>query len=313
MPLCRIGTRGSLLALTQTEMVRSALAKRWPDWEFELVVMKTTGDLDQKTPLSQMGGLGVFVKELEIALMEGRIDLAVHSLKDVPHTMPESLEIVSYFNREDVRDVLISSHGSLEQLPQGALIGTGSPRRIAQLRTLRPDLQFTELRGNIDTRIARAQGGDLDGIILAAAGLNRLSKSDVISQAFEPSQMLPAIAQGIVALEGRKDDAQMAELARGVEQAHARTAAELERGLMVRLGGGCKVPMAALAQSCGDEWELEVFLCSPDLQKSLRLKEKGSGEDLVEKLALLVEAKGLELGIPMPKDLPEHFLLQDRE
>lgn len=313
MPVCRIGTRGSLLALTQTNMVRDALARRWPDWEFELVVMKTTGDLDQKTPLAQMGGLGVFVKELEIALMENRIDLAVHSLKDVPHTMPESLDIVAYYNREDMRDVLISRHGTLADLPQGATVGTGSPRRIAQLRALRPDLQFTELRGNIDTRIAKAQDGSLDGIILAAAGLNRLDKSSVVSQYFEPEQMLPAIAQGIVALEGRKDDAEMIQIARGVEQELARTAALLERGLMVQLGGGCKVPMAALARPVQGEWNLELFLCSPDMDKSMRLSVQGPGENLVEQMVHMAKAEGQRQGIPMPSELPEHFLLRDRE
>lgn len=313
MPICRIGTRGSLLALTQTNMVKDALERRWPEWQFELVILKTTGDLDQKTPLAQMGGLGVFVKELEIALMENRIDLAVHSLKDVPHTMPQELDLVAYFNREDPRDVLVSKHGSWTQLPIGAQIGTGSPRRIAQLRALRPDLNFQELRGNIDTRIARTLDGDLDGIILAAAGLNRLGKGDVISHYFSPQELLPAIAQGIVALEGRKDDPTMKTLAQGVETEFARIAAELERGLMVRLGGGCKVPMAAYARPVEEQWELTAFLSSPDQQKSLRLSGLGNGDDLVESLAQQIEQKGQELGIPMPKDLPEHFLLRDRD
>jgi len=243
----RAGTRKSLLAWTQSGQALEVLASVAPTVAFERERIETRGDKDQHTPLATLPGTGLFVKELEAALVRGEIDLAIHSLKDVPYEIAEGCELF-YLEREDPRDALITPHASLEALPQGALVGTGSPRRIAQLRAARPDLRFMDLRGNLDTRLKRLDNDEYDAIVLACAGLSRLGWNDKIRQRLDPDICLPAFGQGILALEcltGRRDVVAILEKACDPD---AKLAAETERELMRALGGGCKTALAALAE-----------------------------------------------------------------
>ena len=247
MTTLRAGTRKSLLAWTQSGQALEVLASVAPGVAFERVRIETRGDKDQHTPLATLPGTGLFVKELEAALVRGEIDLAIHSLKDVPYEIAEGCELF-YLQREDPRDALITPHASLEALPQGALVGTGSPRRIAQLRAARPDLRFMDLRGNLDTRLKRLDNDEYDAIVLACAGLSRLGWNDKIRQRLDPGTCLPAFGQGILALEclaARRDVVAILEKACDPD---AKLAAETERELMRALGGGCKTALAALAE-----------------------------------------------------------------
>ncbi len=219
-----------------------------PGLSVSLKQIKTTGDKILDTPLATIGGKGLFVKEIEDALLRGEIDLAVHSMKDVPTRLPEGLEILSIPEREDPRDALISRDGvTLDRLAAGARIGTSSLRRQAQLLHARPDLSIQMLRGNLDTRLRKLEAGEYDGIILAAAGLCRLGWADRVTEYLSPDVCLPAIGQGALALEGRADDAFVRELARRMEHRPTRIAVTAERALLERLEGGCQVPIAAHA------------------------------------------------------------------
>ncbi len=247
MTTLRAGTRGSQLAWTQSGQALEALATANLGTTFERVRIETHGDKDQHTPLATLPGTGLFVKELEAALLRDEIDLAIHSLKDVPYEVAPGCSLF-YLVREDPRDALITPHTSLEALPEGARVGTGSPRRIAQLRAVRPDLRFADLRGNLDTRLRRLDAGEYDAIVLACAGLSRLGWSDRIRQRLDPATCLPAFGQGILALECRADRPDVAALLAKAEDPDARAAAEAERELMRALGGGCKTALAALAE-----------------------------------------------------------------
>ena len=313
MTKIRVGTRGSLLARTQTGMVVNSLREANPEIEFELVIVKTTGDKDQNTSLAQFGFQGVFIKELEEALFNKEIDLAVHSLKDVPHAIPSIMQIASYIKREDVRDVLISKdNAKLEELPLGAVVGTGSPRRQLQLRKIRPDFVFKELRGNIDSRIKKVESGEYDAVILAAAGLHRISYHDRISHYIEIDQMVPAIAQGIIAIETRRSDQRSIQIAQSIQDANALVEASAERTWMVRIGGGCKAPMAALAQVQGDQLKFEAILGDLGSDKMISVKKTDSlheSQTWLEELALEMEQKAKGVGIPLPSELPDHALI----
>ena len=243
-----IGTRGSKLALWQAGWVHARLRQLEPGLSVSLKQIKTTGDKILDTPLATIGGKGLFVKEIEDALLRGEIDLAVHSMKDVPTRLPEGLEILSIPEREDPRDALISRDGvTLDRLAAGARIGTSSLRRQAQLLHVRPDLSIQMLRGNLDTRLHKLEAGEYDGIILAAAGLCRLGWADRVTEYLSPDVCLPAIGQGALALEGRADDAFVRELAGRMEHRPTRIAVTAERALLERLEGGCQVPIAAHA------------------------------------------------------------------
>jgi len=243
-----IGTRGSKLALWQAGWVHARLLELEPGLSVSLKQIKTTGDKILDTPLATIGGKGLFVKEIEDALLRGEIDLAVHSMKDVPTRLPEGLEILSVPEREDPRDALISRGGAtLDRMAAGARIGTSSLRRQAQLLNVRPDLSIQMLRGNLDTRLRKLEAGEYDGIILAAAGLCRLGWADRVTEYLSPDVCLPAIGQGALALEGRADDAFVRELARRMEHRPTRIAVTAERALLERLEGGCQVPIAAYA------------------------------------------------------------------
>ena len=260
----RIGTRGSMLAKWQAEYVRKRLFAV-AGVEAEIVVIKTSGDKFANAPLTQIGGKGIFVKELEDALMEESIDIAVHSVKDIPTEIPPRLSFPAVFPREDVRDCLISASGAtLANLRQGARIGTGSLRRQSQLRHLRPDLDVRDLRGNVDTRLRKAQSGEYDAILLAKAGLDRLGWSDRITETFAPDVFLPAVGQGAIAAECRVSDTEASDVLSKLDDAESRTAIIAERALLSALQGGCQVPLGAWARTERGEFILEACVCSVD-------------------------------------------------
>jgi hydroxymethylbilane synthase len=243
-----IATRGSQLALAQARWVAGRLAELSPGLVVELNIIKTTGDKILDVPLAQVGGKGLFVKEIEDALLAGQAGLAVHSMKDVPSDLPPGLLLAAVSSREDVRDVLVTRRGlGLETVPQGGRVGTSSLRRQAQLLALRPDLVMVPLRGNVETRLRKLESDNLDAVVLAAAGLNRLGLKEVKAFALEPSLMLPAVGQGALGLECREDDAALRALILGLNHPPTAQAVAAERGFLARLEGGCQVPIAGHA------------------------------------------------------------------
>lgn len=263
--LLRIGTRGSQLALTQSGLIKKALEALWPGLRVELTIIKTTGDRIQDVPLAKVGGKGLFVKEIEDALLAETVDLAVHSMKDVPAELPPGLEIGVVPEREDPRDVLVSRHGaSLADLPENAVVGSSSLRRAAQIRHLRPDLRVEMLRGNLDTRLKKLEGGQYDAIILAAAGLHRMGWRDRITAYFDPATFVPAIGQGALGLELRTNDATTRRLAAPLHHVETAVAVEAERAFLQTLEGGCQVPIGGHATVSGDEVRLSGLVASLD-------------------------------------------------
>ncbi len=245
----RIGTRGSALALSQTQGIADRIGERHPDLRVAIVPIKTTGDKMQDVSLAKIGGKGVFIKEIEEALLRGEVDLAVHSLKDVPSEIPGGLEIGIVPEREDPRDVLVSRDGrQIEELPRGARIGTGSLRRTVQLKHRIPGIEIVPIRGNIGTRIGKIETEGLDGVILAAAGLKRLGWIDRVSQFLPEDLMIPAIGQGALALELRKGDGETREMLLFLQHEPSYRAAEAERAFLKVFGGGCQLPIAAHAR-----------------------------------------------------------------
>ncbi len=246
MDLVKIATRSSKLAMAQSKKVAERLKLQYPQIEFKLVELVTRGDKDQITPISQFSGSGVFVKELERAILDGHAHMAVHSLKDVPAEETDGLSLVSFPQREDARDVLVSRNGiSWRDLPKGAIVGTSSPGRLAQLKRLRPDLQFKEIRGNVDTRIKKVKEGRYDATILAAAGLNRLGIPFSEASVFQLREMVPSPGQGALALQCRSDDETMAQMLRKINHIPTEIAVWQERQFMKRMDGGCRHPLAA--------------------------------------------------------------------
>jgi hydroxymethylbilane synthase len=259
-----IGTRGSRLALRQVELVSQMLRAASPDVAIDVREIKTEGDRSN-APLSEIGGAGVFTKAIEDALLAGTVDIAVHSLKDLPPELPAGLTIAAVPERGDVRDVLVTRGGvSLDALPPGARIGTGSGRRAVQLRTLRPDLETAEIRGNVDTRIRKVQSGEYDGAVLAMAGLERLGLTEHIAQVFETEQMTPAVGQAALAVEVRADDDEAIALVRTIEHWQTRAAVEAERGYLRRLGAGCRLPVGAYAWIDGESLFVQGMLATDD-------------------------------------------------
>lgn len=276
MKALRIGTRGSALALWQARSIAEALREA-TGIEPEIVVIKTSGDKFQQVSFSQIGTKGVFIKELEDALLEERIDLAVHSMKDVPTEMPEGLMIAAIGKREDVRDALLSSSGAtLASLPQGAHVGTSSLRRQSQLLYARRDLRLLELRGNVDTRIEKLKRGDYDAIVLAKAGLDRLGLSGNISQVLPHDVSLPAAGQGAIGIEARAGDAETMRVLAGLEDAETRSAVTAERCALAGLGGGCQVPIGAWGRIENGKLLLDVVVLSPDGTQRMWEKDSGS-------------------------------------
>lgn len=266
-----IGTRGSRLALWQAEWVQARLQELAPETVVTLRTIRTSGDKVLDVPLAKIGGKGLFVKEIEEALLAGEIDCAVHSMKDVPAVLPEGLEIVCIPAREDPRDVLISRDARLlEQLPKGARVGTSSLRRQAQLLHYRPDLHMQTLRGNLDTRLRKLKVGEYDAIVLAAAGLRRMGWAGEVTEYLAPAVSLPAIGQGALGLEARRDDRVVRELAGCLDHPPTRAAVIAERAFLERLEGGCQVPIAAHATIGGAGLTLEGLVASVDGRRLIR-------------------------------------------
>lgn len=288
----RLGTRGSALALWQTHWTLSLLREAAPELEFEPVVIKTTGDQRQDIPLPAVGAQGMFVKELELALEDGTIDMAVHSSKDLPSVLHPGLVLGAFLPREDVHDAFISlKWKSLSELPDGARIGTGSFRRQSQLKAYNPTWSFSEIRGNLDTRLKKLESEDLDAIILAAAGLKRLGWGDRITQTLPLAVCLPAVGQGAVGLEIREGDARMQELIAKVDHAPTRATVLAERAFLRRVQGGCQAPVGAHATLQGDQIVLEAMVAAMDGSQVLRRAMEGP------------MAKPEELGLALAEEL----------
>ncbi|MBE4582562.1 hydroxymethylbilane synthase [Vibrio navarrensis] len=284
----RIATRKSPLALWQAYYVKEALQQTHPGLEVELVTMVTKGDVILDTPLAKVGGKGLFVKELEVAMLEGRADLAVHSMKDVPVDFPPGLGLVTICEREDPRDAFVSNHyENIEQLPQGAVVGTCSLRRQCQLKAYRPDLVIKELRGNVGTRLSKLDAGEYDAIILAAAGLKRLELQERIRSFIEPEQSLPAVGQGAVGIECRTDDERMLELLAPLNHIETADRVKCERAMNLTLQGGCQVPIGSYALLEGDQIWLRALVGEPDGSHIVRGEIRGPRTD--------AEALGVQL------------------
>ncbi|MBE9536261.1 MAG: hydroxymethylbilane synthase [Proteobacteria bacterium] len=299
-----IATRGSMLALWQANHIKDCIEKEHPGISVELLKIKTTGDIIQDVPLAQVGGKGLFVKEIEEALLDGRADLAVHSLKDVPTELPDGLGLALITERQDARDALISQgNKSLMDLPHGAKIGSSSLRRQCQLLKVRPDLDIISLRGNLDTRLKKVEETkEFDAIILAAAGLNRLGWEKRISECIEPEIMLPAIAQGALGIETRNDDKETNGLIAFLNHPESAATVTAERALLKHLEGGCQVPIAAYGELDEDSLRLRGLVGSIDgktlitgelngttataealgIELAEQLLDKGAGEILEE-------------------------------
>jgi hydroxymethylbilane synthase len=276
----RIATRKSALALWQANFIKAELEQAHPGLRVELVPLMTTGDKILDVPLAKVGGKGLFTKEIEQALIENRADLAVHSMKDVPTQRAPGLMLAGTGVREDVRDALVSPRvKSVDKLPKGARVGTSSLRRQAQLLSLRPDLQIVSIRGNVQTRMNKIKELNLEGVILAAAGLRRLGFADRITQYIPPSVSLPAIAQGALALEIRADDALTLERIAIFHHEPTQIAITAERAFLARLEGGCQVPIAGLAQVDGDRVAMEGLVGSVDGKVLIRDRAEGPAAD----------------------------------
>jgi hydroxymethylbilane synthase len=292
----RIATRKSPLALWQAEHVAALLRRSHAGLEVELVPLSTKGDRIQDRSLAAIGGKGLFIKELEVALEEHRADIAVHSMKDVPGDLPDGLLIAAVLPRADPRDALLAANAKrLEDLPQGARVGTSSLRRQAQLLAARPDLKIEALRGNVDTRVRRLDNGEVEAIILACAGLIRLGWESRITARLEPSACLPAVGQGIIGIECRNDDANTRSLLQVLNDAPTRTAMDAERAFAGRLGGSCQSPIAAYARLEQNRLTLDGLVAEPDGSRLLRDSITGGAENprrLGEQLADRVLAAG---------------------
>lgn len=290
--IIRIATRQSPLALWQAHYVRDLLCARWPALQVELVPMVTRGDVLLDTPLAKVGGKGLFVKELELALLENRADIAVHSMKDVPVAFPDGLGLVTICEREDPRDAFVSPRfAGLDDLPPGSVVGTSSLRRQCQLRALRPDLQIRDLRGNVGTRLAKLDNGDYDAIILAVAGLKRLGLEERIRSALAPEQSLPAVGQGAVGIECRLDDQRIQALLAPLNHDDTAVRVTAERAMNTRLEGGCQVPIGSYAVLEGDNLWLRALVGRPDGSLILHGERRGPA------------AQAAELGVSLAEEL----------
>ena len=288
----RIGTRGSMLAVAQSRWVKARLEAKYPGIKCELVKIKTTGDKILDSPLSSIGGKGLFVKEIEDALLRKRVDLAVHSMKDVPSGLPEELMLSGYPEREDPHDALVSARSrTLERLPQHSRVGTSSLRRGAQLLRMRPDLDLQPLRGNIDTRIKKLESGEVEAIILAAAGLKRLGLESSITHIIPPEKMLPAVGQGALGLEVRRGDKETRHLLQFMNHEPTEVTIRAERAFLKELGGGCQVPIAGFARLHTNGIHIEGMVAEPD--GSMLIRDKMAGD----------KSRAEEIGVTLAKRL----------
>lgn len=291
-----IGTRASALALWQAHWVKDSLAGKFPRCQIELRHIVTTGDKIQDVPLAKIGGKALFTKEIETALLAGEIDLAVHSMKDMPTVLPEGLMIAAVTERLHPGDALIApAYKSLEKLPSGARIGTSSLRRRAQIRAYRPDLEIVELRGNVDTRIKKLSADQLDGIILAVAGLHRLGLDGHITQKLPLTVCLPAVGQGALAIETRRDDTAVMTMVQRLEHVPARLAITAERAMLDEMEGGCQIPVGVYAWLEGACLHMEGLIADLEGQTCIRESITGpwqTAEALGRKLARILLARG---------------------
>ena len=295
----RLGTRGSPLALAQARLVRAALAHGLSEAAIEIVTIRTSGDRIQDRPLSEAGGKGLFTKEIEEALLAGTIDLAVHSAKDMPTVLPEGLMLAACLPREDVRDAFISRKAaSLRELPQGAVVGTASLRRQAQVKRLRPDVSTVVLRGNVETRLRKLDAGEVDATLLALAGLKRLGLADKATALLDVDEFLPAVGQGAVTIEARVDDARARELLATIDHADTSVALDCERAFLGVLDGSCRTPIAGHAVLNGDALRFRGMILRPDGSEAFETTRSGSRKDAV---ALGADA-GAELKARAPAD-----------
>jgi len=278
----RIGSRGSILARWQAEFVRKQLFQI-AGVEAEIIIIKTSGDKMQQSPLTQIGGKGIFIKELEEALLDESVDLAVHSVKDIPTETPSRLSFPAVCRRDDVRDCLVSNRGTtLANLKQGARVGTSSLRRQAQLRHHRSDLDIRDLRGNVDTRLRKVESGEYDAIVLSKAGLDRLGWSAKITEPIPPDISLPAVGQGAIAIESRVKDQEIADVLGKLDDNETRTAIIAERALLAKLQGGCQVPVGAWARFERGELVMEAVVCSVDGAQYVRQKATAPAEQAAQ-------------------------------
>ena len=300
----RIGTRGSKLALAQAEELRQRLIAAHPllaaQGALEVVIIKTTGDQEQTRLLAEIGGKGLFTKEIDDALLERRIDIAVHSLKDVPTWLPEGLELAAVLPREDARDAFFSSSGKgLAELPKGVRFGTASLRRQAQVLALRPDIEVVPLRGNVETRLRKLTDGEVDATVLAVAGLKRLGAADRIDCVLEPEEMLPAVAQGAIGLQVRGDDAHSKRLVAALDHGPSALRVQAERACLEVLDGSCRTPIAAYAELDGDMIDLRALIASPDGKQVFRTQRQAAATE--------AEALGRDVGAELREQAGEDF------
>jgi hydroxymethylbilane synthase len=294
--ILRIGTRGSKLAIAQSGWVKDQILNRYPDAQVELIRIKTKGDKVLDSPLSQIGGKGLFVKEIEEALLRKKVDLAIHSIKDVPAELPEGLLVRVYPKREDSRDAFVSlKYKNLDELPKGARMGTGSLRRSAQLLALRPDLRIEAIRGNVDTRLKKLDSGDLQAIILAVAGLNRLGLGDRIGSMFSTDEVLPAVGQGALGLEVREDDQDTYEVLRFLNDRATEITVRAERAFLKKLEGGCQVPIAGHGRLNGDALHLQGMVAELDGAKIIQDEISGA-QDQPEEIGVMLAKRLLSAG-----------------
>jgi hydroxymethylbilane synthase len=293
-PLLRIGTRGSPLALAQAEQVRARLvaAHGLASAAIDVCVIRTSGDAIQDRPLAEVGGKGLFTKEIEQALFENKVDLAVHSAKDMETVLPPGLVVTAFLEREDVRDAFISRRvTSLSDLPRGAIVGTASLRRQAIVRRLRPDLQVVSLRGNVQTRLRKLDAGEVDATLLALAGLKRLGLTEAASSVFSVDEFLPAVGQGAIAIETRAGDARTRTLVAAINDADTMAALTAERAFLAALDGSCKTPIAGHAKIAGGALALRGLIVKPDGSAAHETSRSG----LVGDAAALGQDAGAEL------------------
>lgn len=282
----RIGTRGSALAKIQAERVKKRLETAHPELHCELVVISTVGDRDKQTPLTIIGGQGIFAKELQLAILDSRVDCAVHSLKDLPSILPDGLTLAAVLDRDDPRDVFLSPSGAaLDDLPAGARVGTSSRRRMAQLIHARPDVEIIELRGNVDTRVSKVMDGSperYDGAILAAAGIKRMGYEELITQTLDLDRFTPAPGQAALGVDCRSDDARTRELLAAINDPAAEVTTAAERAFLRAFGGGCTMPIGAHGTLDGDDVTLRVMVADDDLTQMRSERHTASAAEIRE-------------------------------
>jgi len=290
MKLVRIGTRGSKLALLQTHFIKQLIEKSNPDLQVEIKIIVTSGDNNQDKPLPEIGGKGLFTAEIETALLKHEIDLAVHSLKDLPSTLPDGLHYAGSPKREDARDVFVSNHCTgITDIPVGGTVATGSTRRKAQLLQVRDDLKIVELRGNIDTRLRKLDEGKWDGIIMAAAALHRMNLKERITQYLDPAEFVPAVGQGAIGIETAENHSDIVPIIKPILHSDTTLECEAERVFLKLLDGGCSIPIGCHAQLNKIEFRINGFLAAPDGKGLLKASLQGSQDSTLHLAAQLAE------------------------